>query len=96
MGINVNIITTDEEIDEMRSSLKARCIALEDKIDAYIKTLDNLSTVGFISGETSKAIKAFCEVAKELKDQYETLGYSIDVTMENYKEGIDESDEYLY
>ena len=96
MGIGINIITTDENVDQARASIKARCDTLEESIGAYIKLLENLCTAGFASGQTSEAIRAFADVAKELKGQFESIGQSIDITLENFNEEIDSADEYLY
>ena len=96
MGIGVNIITTDEYVTEMGTSMQQRCLDLDDRITRYVSLLDSAASAGFASGETADAIAAFADIAREMKDHFETLGNSVELTAGNFNRQVDKADKYLY
>ena len=96
MGPGVNIITTDEYVTAMGTGMQERCLNLNEWIRTYVSLLDSAATAGFVSGETADAIAAFADVARGLKEYFESLGNSIELSSGNFNKKIDKADQYLY
>ena len=93
---NAEIKIDDEYFNAMGILFSEWSSDLQDGIDKYINILNAILEDSIMEGDTSTALQAFAEFAKNLSGIIREMGTEVKGLCLNYITEIDKADEYLY
>ena len=91
-----NVIVVDEEFESASQRIIATCADIDELIDKYLNSLQEVNRVGVVSGETALALREYVHFAEKLRDLAGLFAARHQTIATDFVNTIDETDSYFY
>lgn len=91
-----DVIVVDEEFQSHTTSFQDSAKAINQVVEKYLKTLDDLLAESGIVGATADSLRAYREYAGRMQDVLEQIADKHQEVTQSFLKDVDDTDQYLF